>query len=166
MVMPKKLGKREKLGRLRRYQNSKKIGQGTRMSSRGPISVFHLDDSQEQLEVAKIVLERDDPSIRVNPFQSSSALLRELTMRNCDCIVTSYNVNRTNIESLTPEIRRVTEAPIILYSAIERYNAEKVMSSNHIDGFVEKKGDLEHYKELAAMIRGVVEKYRRSHGGA
>ena len=138
-----------------------KMRQGMRMSSRSFILVFHLDDSHEQLEVAKIILEKDDPSIKVNPFQSPSALIRELTVRNCDCIVTSYNVNRMNIELLAPEIRRVTEAPIILYSALERYNAEQIVSSNHIDGFVEKKSNLEHYKELTAMIRGVVEKYRR-----
>jgi len=162
--LSKKLGsKREKLVKLPRYPSLKKMRQGTRMSPRRFISVFHLDDSQEQLEVAKIILERDDPSIKVNLFQSPSALLRELMVRNCDCIVTSYSVNRTNIELLAPEIRRLTEAPIILYSALERYTIEKFLTSGHIDGFVEKRSDLEHYKELTAMIREVVEKNRGIH---
>jgi DNA-binding NtrC family response regulator len=134
------------------------------MLSQDSISVFHLDDSREQLELAKILLERADASIKVNQFQSPSDLLRELTLQQCDCIVASYYINRTNIELLAPKIRQVTEAPIILYTVLEGDAVEKVLASTCLDGFVEKKSDLEHYKELTSRVRGAVEKYRRLHG--
>ena len=134
----------------------------TTSQSRRPITVFHLDDSPEQLELAKICLEKLDPSMKVTSLKSSSVLLRELSTRPCDCIIASHRIDGTTIGIMAPKIRRITEAPIILYTGHEKDEVKEVMASNSIEYFVEKQGDLDHYEVLLSTIRLAVERFREA----
>lgn len=138
--------------------NPKKINVANRSNLSTPhaISVYYIDDSASQLELAKMYIEKKAPRIEVTSFTSPNELFESLRRKPCDCVISSSRVNTMDIRELAGRIREIAALPIILYTNDDEYDVSDALSSTSISHYVRRYGNLEHYNDLVAAIFKVV----------
>ncbi len=117
--------------------------------------ICHLDEDPSCLELTKINLEMMDSTLEIRSFQRPSELFEALSKNQCSCILTSYKQIPGTIEQILPEISRSTKAPMIIYSIYDGYELERLVNSHQLR-YVQKRSNLEHYKQLLKAIREAI----------
>lgn len=124
------------------------------------ISVLHVDDDPNQLQVSKIILERTDPNLHVQTTTDPQQALHTITHTHIDCIVTDYKMPDLNGIQLTTKIRKHTDTPIILYTGQGSEKLAEQAFAIGVDDYIRKEPEPAHYQVLAKRIRTAVDKHR------
>ncbi|MBL7169113.1 PAS domain S-box protein [Candidatus Bathyarchaeota archaeon] len=124
------------------------------------ISVLHVDDDPNQLQIAKLILERTDPTLHVQTAQDPHEALHMITHEHVDCIVTDYKMPDLNGIQLATKIRQHTDTPIILYTGQGSEELAEEAFTVGVDDYIRKESDPGHYQVLAKRIRSAVDKHR------
>jgi len=130
------------------------------MTQNAPIRVLHVDDDPSQLQIAKLILERTDPTLHVETAEDPLEALSRITHEQVDCIVTDYRMPDLNGIELATKIRKHTDAPIILYTGQGSEELAEEAFAVGVDDYIRKEPEPSHYQILAKRIRTAVDKHR------
>lgn len=125
-----------------------------------PITVLHVDDETDFVEMTAAFLERGNERITVETALSASDGLAELSENNLDCVVSDYDMpGQTGIEFLQSVRLTHPDLPFILFTG---KGSEEVASEAISAGATDylQKGGTERYALLANRIQNAVEQYR------
>ena len=89
-----------------------------RWSMPGQVSVLHVDDEPDVLELSTQLFERTDSDVSMVTAGSGPAGIEALTTHDVDCVV-SDSVRMPDGESFVEAASRTTDAPIVLFTAKE-----------------------------------------------
>jgi len=124
------------------------------------ITVLHVDDDPNQLQIAKLILEQTDPTLHVQTAHDPLEALHTITHEHVDCIVTDYMMPDLNGIQLATKIRQHTDTPIILYTGQGSEELAEEAFTVGVDDYIRKEPDPGHYQVLAKRIRSAVDKHR------
>jgi CheY-like chemotaxis protein len=114
------------------------------------ISVLHVDDEPDVLELSTQLLERRDPRISVTTAGSGSDGLAALEENRVDCIV-SDSVRLPDGESFVEAASRRTDAPIVLFTAKEWAEISSDAVAAEVAEYV-RKADAADYKDVLRHV--------------
>jgi CheY-like chemotaxis protein len=114
------------------------------------ISVLHVDDEPDVLELSTQLLERREPRISVTTAGSGSDGLAALETTDVDCIV-SDSVRLDNGESFVEAASRETDAPIVLFTAKEWNEISSDAVAAEVAEYV-RKADTSDYKDVLRHV--------------
>jgi PAS domain S-box-containing protein len=125
----------------------------------GRIRVLHVDDEQDQLSFARILLEDADHEIVVESVSSPFEALDRLSAPP-DCVVTDYQMAEMDGIELARKIRGVTDVPVILYTGRGSEEVASAAFAAGVNDYLRKEMDPGHFQVLARRIRHAVESWR------
>ena len=114
------------------------------------ISVLHVDDEPDVLELSTQLLERRDPRISVTTAGSGADGLTALENGRVDCIV-SDSIRLPDGESFVEAASRQTDAPIVLFTAKEWAEISTDAVAAEVAEYV-RKADAADYKEVLRHV--------------
>ncbi len=130
-------------------------------SDGGRITVLHVDDDPEFLELASTLLEREAENIAVETVTSGAAALDRLDDGDVDCVVSDHDMpGRTGIELLR-EVRKEHDGlPFILFTGngSEEVAGEAIMAD--ATDYLQKNVGGDTYALLANRVENAVAGYR------
>ena len=112
------------------------------------------------MELTKLSLESDDPSLSVTTMQIPSDALKLLSNHRFDCIVSDYQMPGMDGTKFCTEIKKMRTIPFIIYTGRGSEEIASTVFSAGADDYVKKEKELAHFKVLARRIRHAVEKSR------
>ncbi len=115
------------------------------MPQKPTISVLHIDDDPDQLQISKLILERTDPNLHVQTTQDPQQALHTITHTHIDCIVTDYKMPDLNGIQLATKIRQHTDTPIILYTGQGSEKLAEEAFAVDVDDYIRKEPEPAHY---------------------
>ncbi|WP_336133792.1 PAS domain S-box protein [Natronomonas amylolytica] len=126
-----------------------------------PITVLHVDDDPEFAELAGTFLEREDDRITVETATSPAAGLEFLAASDVDCIVSDYDMPRTNgIEFLETVRAEYPDLPFILYTGKGSEEVASDAISAGVTDYLQKETTSSQYAVLANRVTNAVDQYR------
>lgn len=125
----------------------------------GRIRVLHVDDEQDQLSFARVLLEDADPEIVVESVSSPFEALDRLSA-SPDCVVTDYQMAGMDGIELARKIRGITDVPVILYTGRGSEEVASAAFAAGVNDYLRKEMDPGHFQVLARRIRHAVESGR------
>ena len=123
----------------------------------GPIRVLHVDDEPDFVDMAATFLEREDDRITVRSATGPDEGLQIVADSDIDCIVSDYDMPRTNgIEFLETIRQKHPELPFILYTGkgSEEVAAEAISAG--VTDYLQKESGTDQYTILANRIKNAV----------
>lgn len=114
------------------------------------ISVLHVDDEPDVLELSTRLLERQDSRVSVTTAASGSEGMDVLATRDVDCIV-SDSVRMPTGESFVEAASRTTDAPIVLFTAKEWEDVAPDAIAAEVTEYV-RKADASDYKTVLRYV--------------
>jgi PAS domain S-box-containing protein len=126
-------------------------------STAGPIRVLHVDDEPDFVDMAATFLEREDDRITVRAATDPDEGLQIVADSDIDCIVSDYDMPRTNgIEFLETIRQKHPELPFILYTGkgSEEVAAEAISAG--VTDYLQKESGTDQYTILANRIKNAV----------
>ena len=116
------------------------------------LKVIHVDDDVLLLETMKEIIEILDPKIEIIPYTNGFDVLNNIN-DTIDCIITDYNMPHMDGLELSSKLKKMTDKPIIFYT--RECNPDLVSRAFDlgVDGFIQKREDLEVYSELISEVR-------------
>ena len=136
------------------------LPENTCAPARSRISVLHVDDDEQQLDMVKQFLTIIDPSIKITSESNPCSALKLLDKTQFDCIVTDYKMPEMTGLDLAIKIREHRNVPIILYTGQGSEEVAEKAFSIGIDDYIRKEIDPSHFQLMAKRIRVSVEKKR------
>jgi len=125
------------------------------------VRVLHVDDNQEFVEVASIVLERERDALSVETATSVEEGLDRLAESEFDCLVSDYDlVERTGIDFLQAVREEYPDVPFILFTGKGSEEVAADAFSAGATDYIQKKGGTSQYTVLANRIENLVTQYR------
>ncbi|MFB6354610.1 MAG: PAS domain S-box protein [Halobacteriales archaeon] len=125
------------------------------------ITVLHIDDDRDFVEVAAEFLEREADEISVRTATSAEAGLGELQRGDVDCIVSDYDMpGQDGIELLETVREDHPDLPFILYTGKGSEEVASEAIANGATDYLQKRSGTEQYQLLANRIVNAVEQYR------
>jgi len=129
------------------------------MSAR--IHVLHVDDEPEFAEVTAEILTREDDQFVVETATSASEGLDRLAEVDFDCVVSDYDMPRTDgIQFLELVREEYPDLPFILFTGKGSEAVASDAISSGVTDYLQKGSGTETYAILSNRIRNVVESYR------
>ena len=131
------------------------------MAGRNGIDVLHVDDDESFLRLAATTLERLDSEVAVTPVTDPRTVGDRLDEGSFDCVVSDYDMPRTDGLSLFESIReRHPETPFILFTGkgSEEIAAEAVSAG--VTDYLQKEVGTEQFTVLSNRIRNAVARKR------
>ena len=127
----------------------------------GSISVLCVDDEPGLAELTATFLERADEAFSTATAESAQEALVYLEANDVDCVVSDYDMPRTDGLELLESVRATDpELPFILFT---EHGSEEIASDATSAGasdYMEKRSGNDHYEVLAQRIRNAVDEYR------
>ena len=123
------------------------------------IQVLLIDDEKNQIELAKLNLEKTDTSLKVTGAQTVTEAMTILKTIKPDCVVSDYLMPEMNGIELYLAIKEFG-VPYILYTGRGSDEVAGAAFSVGVDDYVRKEPNLAHYEVLARKIRHAVDKKR------
>jgi PAS domain S-box-containing protein len=121
------------------------------------IRVLHVDDDQRFVDTAAKFLERSDDRISVRTATSPDDGLAALADDDVDCIVSDYDMPRTNgIEFFHAVEERYDDLPFILFTGKGSEEVASEAISAGVTDYLQKQRGTDHYTILANRIRNAV----------
>jgi DNA-binding NtrC family response regulator len=114
------------------------------------ISILHVDDEPEVLELSTRLFERRDTRISVTTADSGSDGLAALEERRVDCIV-SDSIRLPDGDSFVEAASRRSDAPIVLFTAKEWDEVAADAVAADVAEYV-RKADAADYKEVLRHV--------------
>jgi len=128
------------------------------------IRVLHVDDDPDFADLTATWLEREDERLAVRTATGPAEGLEILEAAGIDCIVSDYDMPRTNgIEFLEAVRRGHPDLPFILYTGKGSEEVASEAISAGVTDYLQKDGGTDQYTVLANRIVNTVERYRLEH---
>lgn len=125
------------------------------------IRVLHVDDQPDFAEMAAIFLERADDRFHVETVGSASEGLDRLADGSFDCVVSDYDMPRTDgIEFLRDVRERYPDLPFILFTGKGSEEIASDAISAGVTDYLQKESGTDQYTILANRIQNYVERSR------
>jgi CheY-like chemotaxis protein len=126
------------------------------------IRVLMVEDERDQLELAKVNLEKRDSIFRVIGANTPSEAIKCLKTCKPDCIVSDYVMPEMDGIRLYASIKE-QDIPYLLYTGRGSEEVAKAAFFVGIDDYVRKDASLVHFDYLARRIKVAVDKKRSEH---
>ena len=124
------------------------------------IRVLHVDDEQDFLLIAAIMMNSVDPDLQIDSVSSPREALEKIKSNEYDCIVSDYCMPEMDGIQLAERIRKESSIPFILYTGRGSEEVAKRAFVVGIDDYVRKELEPTHYQVLVRRIRAAFEGYR------
>jgi DNA-binding NtrC family response regulator len=115
-----------------------------------PISVLHVDDEPDVLDLSTKLFERQDSRVSVVTAGSGPAGMDVLSSRDVDCVV-SDSVRMPDGHSFVEAASRATDAPIVLFTAKEWREVASDAVAADVAEYV-RKADVSDYKSVLKHV--------------
>ena len=126
-----------------------------------PIHVLHVDDDPDFAALTATFLEREDDRFVVDTAASVDAGLDRLAAGGVDCIVSDYDMDRTNgIDFLTRVRDGYGDLPFVLFTGKGSEEVASEAISAGVTDYLQKGRGTERYEILAHRISNAVEAHR------
>lgn len=126
------------------------------------ICILHVDDNPNFLDVTSRYLRRQEPEFDVITETQASEGLEWLLKKDCECVVSDYDMPGQNgIEFLRAVREQYPALPFILFTG---KGGEEVASEAITAGatdYLQKQSSTEQYELLSNRIQNAVQKYRK-----
>jgi|GEM_PF-521157 len=130
------------------------------MATEDPVNVLHVDDDPDVLDLTATLLERED-GLRIETATSADAGLDLLAEREFECIVSDYDMPRTDgLEFLTAVREQGCELPFILFTGHGNEAVASEAISAGVSDYLQKGTGPGQYEVLANRIRNYAAQYR------
>lgn len=131
---------------------------------RGTISVLHVDDDRDIVELVAEFLERIDDRISVSSETEVESALDSIADAPVDCVVSDYQMpERDGLDFLELVRREYPRLPFILFTGQGSEEIASTAISNGVTDYVQKGGGRDQYEVLVNRIRNAVEAFRTEH---
>jgi PAS domain S-box len=125
------------------------------------VRILHVDDDPHFAELAADVLEREDDRLTVETAASAGDGVERLAEREFDCVVSDYDMPRTNgIEFLNRVREMRPDLPFILFTGKGSEAVASDAISAGVTDYLQKQSNTSQYELLANRITNAVEKTR------
>nr|WP_222928443.1 PAS domain S-box protein [Haloplanus rubicundus] len=126
-----------------------------------PIHVLHVDDDADFAALTATFLEREDDRFVVDTATSVDAGLDRLAAGGVDCVVSDYDMDRTNgIDFLTRVRDGYGDLPFVLFTGKGSEEVASEAISAGVTDYLQKGRGTERYEILAHRISNAVEAHR------
>ena len=78
--------------------------------------MLHVDDEENQLEMTKIFIERNNPNIKVTSANTITEAFNLIESSEFDCIISDYKMPEMTGVEFVEKIRESSNIPFILYT--------------------------------------------------
>jgi len=124
------------------------------------VRVLHVDDEADFADLVSIYLERENDTLDVVTEPSPEAGLERLETEDIDCIVSDYDMPRTNgLEFLDAVREDHPELPFILFTGKGSEEIASEAISTGATDYIQKEEGTDQYAVLANRIGNVVQRY-------
>ena len=131
------------------------------LNGAGAIRVLHVDDEAGFADLVSIYLERANSDIEVVTEATPDDGVRRLAEADIDCIVSDYDMPRTNgLEFLEAVRADHPDVPFILFTGKGSEEIASEAISKGVTDYLQKQGGTDQYEVLANRIDNVVRQYR------
>lgn len=125
------------------------------------ITVLHVDSNSDAADLVATSLEREDDRLDVITATGASDGLDRLNDRDVDCIVSDYDMPRTDGLAFLDAVRADHEdLPFILFTGEGSETVASEAISAGVSGYLQRNAGGEQYELLANKIVNSVEQYR------
>ncbi len=125
------------------------------------IHVLHVDDEPSLTDLTATYLKREDERIDTYTATSPDEGLTILAKHDIDCVVSDYDMPRTNgIEFLEAVRSEYSDLPFILYTGKGSEEVASEAISAGVTGYLQKETGTSQYEILAHQISNAVESRR------
>ncbi|MFB6185540.1 MAG: PAS domain S-box protein [Halobacteriaceae archaeon] len=127
----------------------------------GLISILHVDDDPDFVDLAASFLERQDDRFTVETATSVTEARERMDETEFDCIISDYEMpNYTGIDFLQMVREDHPDLPVILFTGKGSEEIASEAISEGVTEYIQKEGGTSQYTVLANRIHNAVEKYR------
>lgn len=131
------------------------------MESAAEIRVLHVDDEQDFTDLVATFLERAGDEFHVQTAPSPEAGLELLAEHEFDCIISEYDMPRTNgLEFLEAVRERDADLPFVLYTGKGSEEVASEAISAGVTDYLQKEPNTDHYDVLVNSVRNAVSQHR------
>lgn len=121
------------------------------------ISVLHVDDDPEFVELAAEFLEREDDRLAVETVTDPREALDRITADDYDCLVVDYDMPRMNGIDVLEQVREeYPDLPLILYTGKGSEELASEAISAGVTDYLQKGSGTSQYAVLANRIENAV----------
>jgi len=125
------------------------------------IQVLHVDDEPDFAELTVTVLEQMGEGFSVDTATSATEGVELLAQRAFDCVVSDYEMPRTNGIEFLQQVREThPDLPFLLFAGKGSEAVASDAISAGVTDYLQKRGGREQYELLANRITRAVEQYR------
>ncbi|MES3516382.1 MAG: PAS domain S-box protein [Natronomonas sp.] len=136
-------------------------------ASTDPVRVLCVDDEPEVAELTQIYLQREDDRFEVTTATSAADGLQRLEDGEFDCVVSDYDMPKTNgIEFLEAVRRTHPELPFVLFTGKGSEEVASEAISAGVTDYLQKTSNPDQYTLLANRILNAVEQFRATQRAA
>jgi len=129
-------------------------------NSRAVITVLHVDDDPDLVELTATFLERHNESLRVLTETSADDALEHLETDDIDCVVSDYDMpDRNGLDLLRAVRERDPDLPFILFTGKGSEEIASEAISAGVTDYLQKGSGTDQYAVLANRIENVVTKH-------
>ncbi|WP_135820394.1 PAS domain S-box protein [Halostella litorea] len=126
-----------------------------------PITVLHVDDDPDFADLVSVYLERENSSLEVITETSADAGLDRLADVDIDCIVSDYDMPRTDgLEFLSAVREEYPQVPFILFTGKGSEEIASDAISAGVTDYLQKGGGTDQYTVLENRISNAVRQYQ------
>ena len=118
-----------------------------------------MDDNIDHLTLTRIYLESEDSSFVIDEAHDGGEALDKIRQAEYSCVLIDYVLPDVDGLELSRKVKRLTDAPLVLYTGRGSKELEKKALEIGVDLYVEKMSELGHYHGLAVNINGLIESY-------
>jgi len=131
------------------------------MARGNTIDVLHVDDDSAFVDMAATFLEREHDEVTVRTATTPTEALSTLEQADIDCIVSDYDMPRTNgIEFLETVRETYPDLPFILFTGKGSEEVASEAISAGVTDYLQKEGGTDQYAILANRIGNAVSQVR------
>jgi len=128
-----------------------------------PLRVLHVDDESDFADLVSIYLEREGDALEVITESSPEAGLERLETEDIDCIVSDYDMPRTNGLAFLDAVREDhPEIPFLLFTGKGSEEIASDAIAAGVTDYIPKKGGTDQYAVLTNRIENAVQQYHAS----
>jgi PAS domain S-box-containing protein len=125
------------------------------------ITILAVDDERDVVELTAEYLEREDERFTVVTETSASDGIERLAAADIDCVVSDYDMPRTNgLEFLQTVREEDSDLPFILFTGKGSEEIASDAISTGVTDYLQKGSGTERYELLANRIETAVSQYR------
>jgi CheY-like chemotaxis protein len=125
------------------------------------ITVLHVDDNRDFLDVAAARLEGESESMAVTSLDDPTSVVSHIETEAVDCVVSDYDMPEMDGLELLGNVRsRFPDLPFILFTGKGSEEVASEAISGGVTDYVQKTGESETFEMLCNRIENAVEHAR------